>query len=80
VDDWPAKMQERLSRAALLLESMDPALVLQRGYAWIENAQGQTIASVQEMENGHVVQAHLADGSADLQVLQIRHCQSSTTI
>ncbi len=72
VHDWPAKMQERLSRAALLLGSMDPALVLQRGYAWLENAQGQAIASVNEMENGQVVQARLADGSADLQVLQIR--------
>jgi exodeoxyribonuclease VII large subunit len=73
--DWPAKMHERLSRAALLLGSMDPALVLQRGYAWLENTQGLAIASVSEMEKGQVVQARLADGSADLQVLQIRQLQ-----
>ncbi len=70
--DWPTKMQERLSRSALLLGSMDPALVLQRGYAWLEDVQGQALTSVNALEKGQQVQARLADGWADLKVLDTR--------
>ena len=67
--DMPAQMGQRLSQAALLLGSLDPALVLQRGYAWLENKQGQAIASVQEVNIGAQVVARMADGVADMQVL-----------
>jgi len=70
--ELPLKMQARLARSALLLGSLDPALVLQRGYAWLQNAQGQAIVSVQEMHSGEQVQARMADGVADLQVVQTR--------
>ena len=70
--DTPKAHDLRLSRAALLLRSLDPALVLQRGYAWLENAQGQAIASVEEMQLGEHIQARLADGSAEMQVLATR--------
>ena len=69
VHDMPAQMDQRLSRAALLLGSLDPALVLQRGYAWLENTQGQAIASVQEVKVGEKLHARMADGVADMQVL-----------
>ena len=68
-NDMPKQMDQRLSRAALLLGSLDPALVLQRGYAWLENMQGQAIASVQEVKMGEKVHARMADGVADMQVL-----------
>jgi exodeoxyribonuclease VII large subunit len=70
--DTPKLHEMRLSRAALLLRSLDPALVLQRGYAWLENAQGQAIASVEELQLGEQIQARLADGSADMQVITTR--------
>jgi len=70
--DTPKAHDLRLSRAALLLRSLDPALVLQRGYAWLENSQGQAIASVEEMQLGEKIQARLADGSAEMQVLATR--------
>ena len=70
--DTPKAHDLRLSRAALLLRSLDPALVLQRGYAWLENSQGQAIASVEEMQLGEQIQARLADGSAEMQVLATR--------
>jgi len=69
VQDMPTQMGQRLSRSALLLGSLDPALVLQRGYAWLENAQGQAIASVQEVKVGEKLHARMADGVADVQVL-----------
>jgi exodeoxyribonuclease VII large subunit len=68
-NDMPAQMDQRLSRAALLLGSLDPALVLQRGYAWLENSQGQAVASVQELRLGEQLQARMADGVADMQVI-----------
>ena len=67
--DMPAQMDQRLSRAALLLSSLDPALVLQRGYAWLENSQGKAVASVQELRVGEQLQARMADGVADMQVI-----------
>ena len=70
--DTPKAHDLRLSRAALLLRSLDPALVLQRGYAWLENSQGQAIASVEEMQLGEQIQSRLADGSAEMQVLATR--------
>jgi exodeoxyribonuclease VII large subunit len=70
--DTPKAHDLRLSRAAFLLRSLDPALVLHRGFAWLENAQGQAIASVKELQLGEQIQARLADGGADMQVISTR--------
>ena len=70
--DAPRAHELRLSRAALLLRSLDPALVLQRGFAWLENAQGQAMGSVKELHAGEQVRARLADGLADMQVVSTR--------
>ena len=64
----PQTARERLARAQLRLELLDPRLVLQRGFALLTNAQGQTIASVTQLDVGQPVQATLADGRVDLQV------------
>jgi exodeoxyribonuclease VII large subunit len=61
---------ERLDRAALRLQLLDPALVLQRGYAWLTTPDGLAVTSVQQLVPGYEVRARLADGSADLAVLQ----------
>jgi exodeoxyribonuclease VII large subunit len=61
---------ERLDRAALRLQLLDPALVLQRGYAWITDTQGHAVAGVARLAPGDDVQATFADGTADLKVLQ----------
>lgn len=65
-----ARHQERLERAALRLQLLDPALVLQRGYAWLTNEEGQAITSVRALGPGDPVRARLADGAADLTVVQ----------
>lgn len=62
--------QELLNRASLRLKLLDPELVLQRGYAFITDAQGHAVSSVDRLAVGDEVQAHLADGRADLKVLQ----------
>jgi exodeoxyribonuclease VII large subunit len=63
-----SRRDERLQRAALRLGLLDPTLVLQRGYAWLTSAEGETITSVQQTHVGQLVRATLADGTVDLTV------------
>ena len=69
----PQVARERLHRAQLRLEMLDPRLVLQRGFVWLADGQGQAIASVSELDLGQTVQATLADGRVDLQVQSKMH-------
>ncbi|NMM13045.1 MAG: exodeoxyribonuclease VII large subunit [Rhodoferax sp.] len=63
-----SRRDERLQRAALRLGLLDPTLVLQRGYAWLTSAEGETITSVRQTHVGQLVSATLADGTVDLTV------------
>ena len=60
--------RHRLERAQLRLELLDPKLVLQRGYAWLAELDGQPITSVKHTHAGQPVSATLADGRVDLTV------------
>jgi exodeoxyribonuclease VII large subunit len=73
VQQTPAAARERLHRAALRLELLDPKLVLQRGFAWLSDAKGQAVTSVGQMSEGQALQATLADGVVDLTVSTSRH-------
>ena len=73
--DFPLKFErslvqrrERLERVALRLRLLDPALVLQRGYAWLTDADGRAIVSAKNLHAGDAVVARLADGEVDLTV------------
>ncbi|MES2878149.1 MAG: exodeoxyribonuclease VII large subunit [Pseudomonadota bacterium] len=72
---WPEAMQrgmrhqqDRLERAGLRLGLLDPTLVLQRGYAWLSSAEGETITSVRQTQVGQAIRATLADGGLELSV------------
>ena len=60
--------RERLERVALRLRLLDPALVLQRGYAWLTDPQGRAVVSATQLSAGDAVTARLADGEVDLTV------------
>jgi exodeoxyribonuclease VII large subunit len=60
--------RNRLERAKLRLELLDPALVLQRGYVWLSDEKGQTISRVSQTRPGQAVHATLVDGGVDLVV------------
>jgi exodeoxyribonuclease VII large subunit len=60
--------RERLERVALRLRLLDPALVLQRGYAWLTDPQGRAVVSAAQLSAGDAVTARLADGEVDLAV------------
>ena len=68
VADVPKNLQHRLDKFQGLLGSLDPALVLKRGYAWLQNEEGRALSSVQDLSPGQSVQAKLADGEVWLQV------------
>ena len=68
VSDIPRQAKHRLDKLALLLGSLDPALVLKRGYAWLQNPEGRALSSVTDLQAGQQVQARLADGQAILTV------------
>lgn len=77
--DFPQKMQrrlvqqaERLDRAALRLDLLDPRLVLQRGYALLTDTEGQAVTSVRQARPGDALRATLADGVVDMTVAQPR--------
>ncbi len=59
---------ERLERAALRLHLLDPALVLQRGYALLQDAQGRAIVHTHQVQPGQALRARLADGELGLTV------------
>jgi exodeoxyribonuclease VII large subunit len=63
--------RQRLADAALKLDLLDPKLVLQRGYAWLQDDQGQTVISRRQVSPGQSVSATLADGTVDLTVKSI---------
>lgn len=63
-----ALKKERLARAELRLGLLDPSLVLQRGYAWLADAQGHPITNGNQVHTGQALRATLADGTVDLTV------------
>ncbi|MDM0080154.1 exodeoxyribonuclease VII large subunit [Variovorax sp. J31P179] len=65
-----ARHHERLDRAALRLRLLDPALVLQRGYAWLTDADGRPVMHAAELAPDDHVTARLSDGTVALKVLQ----------
>jgi exodeoxyribonuclease VII large subunit len=73
VQQTPATARERLHRAELRLQLLDPKLVLQRGFAWLTDADGQAVTSVAHTAEGQALQATLADGVVDLRVAPSTH-------
>ena len=62
------KQQWTLASAQLRLESLNPKLVLKRGYAWLADTDGHAITSVRQTRTGQRVRAILVDGEVDLSV------------
>lgn len=63
--------RERLERVASRLRLLDPALVLQRGYAWLTDRECRAITSVSQLKMGDSVEVRLGDGAADLTVKDV---------
>jgi exodeoxyribonuclease VII large subunit len=62
------KQQWQLANARIRLESLNPELVLKRGYAWLADTEGRAITRVRQTRTGQLVRATLVDGEVDLSV------------
>ncbi len=60
---------QRLEHLDVRLKSLDPHQVLERGYAWLSDEQGQAISSAARLQAGQIVSATLVDGQVPMQVL-----------
>lgn len=82
----PQRLAQRLQRAAAAqlqrsrlvvdaaqqrLQAHDPHRVLQRGYAWVESADGRPVVSALALRPGQAVRAVWADGRARAKVLDV---------
>lgn len=61
---------QRLAALQSRLVALDPQRVLQRGYAYLTDPQGQALVSVRQIQVGETVHAVLADGRLVTQVRQ----------
>ena len=82
----PQRLAQRLARAAAMqlaqgrlalagahdrLQAHDPRRVLQRGYAWVEAADGRPVVSAWALRPGQAVRAVWSDGRARAEVLDV---------
>ncbi len=61
----------KLDAASRSVQAHDPRRVLQRGYAWIEDAAGQPVVSARALQTGQHVKAVWADGHAQAQIEKV---------
>jgi len=59
---------QRLQRSQSALNLLDPRLVLERGYVFLADAQGQAITRASQASAGQSLRASLADGELELTV------------
>lgn len=62
---------QRLDVLVARLGALDPQRVLSRGYAWLGDAEGRALTSVNQLQPGQTVKARLADGRIEAQVIGI---------
>ncbi len=63
---------QALETAARRLEALDPQRVLVRGYAWMADGSGRPVISVRDVKAGDRLDAVWADGTALVEVQQVR--------
>lgn len=63
--------QQRLERAGLRLQLLDPTLVLQRGYAWVSNERHEAVTRARGLTPGQALHLHFAKGEADVSVTAV---------
>ena len=68
------RLDNRLGRLADKLDALNPAGVLDRGYAYVTRA-GAVCASVDALKDGDQVVLHLRDGRAEAQILSTTHTE-----
>jgi exodeoxyribonuclease VII large subunit len=65
------RLAAALAAQALRLQASDPRRVLQRGYAWVEDAGGRAITQAAHLAPGQRIRAVWADGAAQADVVAL---------
>ena len=65
------RARSRIAAAGERIGALDPQRVLQRGYAWVEAADGRPVVSVRGLAPGQMVQAVWADGRARAELVEV---------
>ena len=60
--------QMTLAKGASTLDALSPLAVLARGYGFVQNGEGKTLSSVEEMSVGESIQITMKDGSARAEI------------
>jgi exodeoxyribonuclease VII large subunit len=63
------RQRDRWQRSHAALNLLDPSLVLERGYAWLTDANGQALSSASQFQDEQAVDATLVDGTVRLRVV-----------
>jgi exodeoxyribonuclease VII large subunit len=66
------KQQHRLQTRQVQLDALNPRHVIDRGYSWITDAQGQALTRVHQFSKGQQVSATLSDGDISMTVDGLR--------
>lgn len=67
-----ARAEARLQALAGRLQALDPARVLQRGYAWVTGEDGHAVTTATALRPGSRIAAVFADGRADAVVQSVQ--------
>jgi exodeoxyribonuclease VII large subunit len=67
---------QRLDRAALRLDLLDPRLVLARGYAWVSTSDGKTVTRARDVNTADAIHVQLAEGQLQALVTEVQSADS----
>jgi exodeoxyribonuclease VII large subunit len=68
-DNQLQQQQQRLSQLGQNLQHLNPQAVLERGYAYVQNAKGELISSNKQLKTGQRVALSFKDGRAEAEIL-----------
>jgi exodeoxyribonuclease VII large subunit len=71
VEAHSVRQQQTLAHLNVRLQSLAPQRVLERGYAWLGDADGQPVLSASQVPSDQVIQAVLVDGLLRMRVIDV---------
>lgn len=69
---WLDRLTRRVDSAAAALDLLAPQRVLERGYAWVSDADGAVVRSTAQAVSGATLELHFADGAVPVRVTEHR--------
>jgi len=61
-----------LAKGTARLEALSPLAVLTRGFGFVEDSEGKTVSSIENISVGDALKITMKDGSADARIVSVR--------